>query len=61
MESAGKPVQRATLVRWSRRSGLSMPVLVVCAGLGADAGACGVAAELGFWGFGGGCGRWWGI
>ena len=45
----------------TRCSGLSLPVLVVCAGLGADAGACGVAAELGFWGFGGGCGRWWGI
>ena len=45
----------------TRRSGLSLPVVIVCAGLSADAGACGVAAELGFWGFGGGCGRWWGI
>jgi len=45
----------------TRRSGLSLPVVIVCAGLGADTGACVVVAELGFWGFGGGCGRWWGI
>jgi len=39
---------------------LSLSVLVVCAGLGAGLGADAgleVAAELGIWGFGGGCGR----
>ena len=44
----------------TRRSGLSLSVLVVCAGLGAGLGADAgleVAAELGIWGFGGGCGR----
>ena len=44
----------------TRRSGLSLPVLVVCGGLGAGIGADTgpeVATELGIWGFGGGCGR----
>ena len=56
-EEAGSASNVGEVESAMRRSGLSLPVLVVCTGLGADAGACGVAAELGIWGFGCGCGR----